>query len=1017
MEVKLITGATAYEAGINTIKQIDVTDLDTVNLVVVPDAFSLQAENLIFDCLNIKSTFNIEVVGISRLASKILRGNNIPFNRISGLEEVFNIYKATKNCFDKLEYFSSCNVEICKKILQIIKQFKACKIKPQQIKAVNDEILDKKMHDLKLIYEEYEKLLGDKLDLSGLLEFFVEKAQKNIDLSNVRLFFVNFDSFTLEINNFICRLAKYVKSLCIGITKSLSQSNAYIYEDDIFKKTTALAKEYGIVVKKEVKPTTLKNEQKIMAENLFAFKIEKTENKSDFFFNVITKNRQDEVEFVAKYIKQKVFEGAKFKEFSVAVADKNYYEIIKDVFEKYEITCNYDDGSDLSQTILGRFILKILEIANTGFDRQVFEYLASSCLLGNEEKVISGVFHYDVESDDEFLERYPQYKNIISSIKNIAKCKKIKDYANEIKGIVSQVEKGYNSVLHILEKQKFYKKHSENSQSKELIVKTLEKLVSLGADEEFSLKNFQDLLILTFQSVKVETIPSYIDAVYVGDATDSYFEDVKTLFVLGATAGALPRTQKDIGLIDDDDIEKLRLNFALEPEIKVLNRRNRLKLFELLQHAKEKLIVCVPMSLDGRQTQKTEFVSNLQEMFGENIIRVSAFEDFDLGIENSEQNLKKLLFYVGCKDNLLSAYTNLKSKNKLPKEFESALNQTIKTSLPAEKKVDVSQKIGKSMISNNKISPSELESYFSCPFKHLVQYGFRIKPKENIQPNRRHFGIFQHLLLKTFVEENNNQIGGVNDSELEKFLQDNVQKIAMEVYDKKVLKEGYFLKYLKNESKIILKNAIKEQKISNFRPILLEEKINEPICQNINLVGSVDRVDQCGKYFRVIDYKTGNTGSVKTELFYGKKLQLFLYADAIGKKLGLECAGVYYFNCQTKYVNNKKVKPLFKGLTLQEVEVVENMDTQLTMPNQKSFILGVELKANPNLKKDEFIYKYGSFESSLTSSFDYAREISKIAIDEIKEGYIAFKPYKNLCTNCPYISICRHLGTDGYRKI
>ena len=48
MEIKLITGATAYEAAKNTLKQIDVSDFDKQNLVVVPDSFSMQAENLVF---------------------------------------------------------------------------------------------------------------------------------------------------------------------------------------------------------------------------------------------------------------------------------------------------------------------------------------------------------------------------------------------------------------------------------------------------------------------------------------------------------------------------------------------------------------------------------------------------------------------------------------------------------------------------------------------------------------------------------------------------------------------------------------------------------------------------------------------------------------------------------------------------------------------------------------------------------------------------------------------------------
>ena len=103
-----------------------------------------------------------------------------------------------------------------------------------------------------------------------------------------------------------------------------------------------------------------------------------------------------------------------------------------------------------------------------------------------------------------------------------------------------------------------------------------------------------------------------------------------------------------------------------------------------------------------------------------------------------------------------------------------------------------------------------------------------------------------------------------------------------------------------SESKIILKNVVFEQKNSKFKPILLEEKILYPLSKEKTLTGFVDRVDKVDNYFRIIDYKTGKTDNVKKDLFYGKKLQLFLYANSMKEKLGLDCGGVYYFDCQTK---------------------------------------------------------------------------------------------------------------------
>ena len=98
MKIELVEGASTFEAAKNTIGQIDTSNMDYQNIIVVPDAFSMQAEKLVFDCLNINSTFNVKVVGISKLASIILRENNIPFKRISAIEEVFNIYNAVKKC-------------------------------------------------------------------------------------------------------------------------------------------------------------------------------------------------------------------------------------------------------------------------------------------------------------------------------------------------------------------------------------------------------------------------------------------------------------------------------------------------------------------------------------------------------------------------------------------------------------------------------------------------------------------------------------------------------------------------------------------------------------------------------------------------------------------------------------------------------------------------------------------------------------------------------------------------------
>ncbi len=1005
MKIKLITGATTFEACVNTIKKIDVANLDMTNIVVVPDSFSMQAEKLIFDALKINSTFNIEVVGISRLASKILRNNNIAFDRVTGLEEVFCIFKVIKENEEKFKYFHKCGIDFCIKILQIVKQFKACKIKSSQIKSVGDELLDKKMADLRLIYEAYDKALGEKFDLSKLLEFFVENKDISEELKKINLFFVNFDSFSVEINSFICSLAQKVNSVFIGMARPISQNNAFIYEDDIYVKTTKLAKESKILVDVENYETSLKDEHLLMARNLFGFNLEHKE--SDYFLNVVAKNKQDEVEFLAKYIKSQVYkDGLRFRDFAVAVSDEKYLQLIKDIFSLYGITVYCDDAQDLTKTILGQLIIKLLDIAKLGFDMPALQYIVSFPFKDAKDvsQKLESILYYNFQDEIEFLEKFPEYKNLISLIKTLKKCKKISNFASALKELIEFVD--FEKILNQIKEETLHKKESENEQSKELIVGVLEKLSELGEGQEINVFDFEKLLLLAFKSVKVETVPAYIDAVYVGDATTSYFEDVDTLFVLGATANALPRNQSDTGIIDDDDIKKLRLEFALEPEIKVLNRRARLKIFEMLQHAKNKLIVSVPISEDGKVSQRAGFVNDLRALFGENVLHTVSLEDFELGINDDSDVLNKLNFYIGTKSNLLNAYSKLNVENKIPSRYHSTMQHLIDASINDEKDFALKNNL---ILQKDVYSASELENYFACPFKHFVANSLGIKKKENIEPNRRLFGLFQHDILKNFIEnfEENSKCP-------EKFLKENLEKIAQKHYDLKVLKRKYFLQYLFEESKILLKNLIHEQKNSDFKPIFLEKKVVYKISKNKKLLGYIDRVDSAKDYFRIIDYKTGKTDSVRKELFYGKKLQLFLYANCMKKETGLNCAGVYYFDCQTKYQKANEKVTLLKGATRKEDDVVMLLDKRLWQDDFRSDLIGMSRKKK---EKDDFSFKNGTPADDLDIMIDYALRVSNQAVKEIEDGYISPKPYKDECEKCPYFSVCKHSELQGYRPM
>lgn len=995
MNLNFVFSGTLFEATKETIKMIDHKNLAQKNLVVVPDSFSMQAEKLIFDTLNIKSTFNISVVGVSRLAAKILREHNIPFTRVSGMEEILLTYKAIKENEKNFTYFQNYGVDFCLKVKEILSQFSNCFVKVEDIKEYDDKLLSKKMSDLKLIYKRYLELLKDKLNLSKLLAFFLEKSEF-LDLQNYNLYFVNFDSFSKEIYDFICHLSKKVNSVYIALAKPLWQGNAYIYENDTFKKMLNYANSVGVKVKAVEKSGDLTEKKKAVLKNAFSIKEEKAD--FNYFYNIIASDITDEVDFVAKYIHFQIVNGKRYKDFAIAVSEESYFRKLQNVFSEYNIPVYMDYTLSLGEISVSQFFVKIFKIAESSFSKENLEYLVNSPFLNNEniEEKIEKIEYYEIDDFEKYSEIDHSPDDVFELIKKIKKSKNMQEFC-----VFGQ------KIAEILEKNKdFYfdkiislQKQSENEQAISLIQKILDEIKNFEFQENISLKDFIFLMETLFKSVKVETVPSYIDAVYVGDATKSYFEDVDTLFVLGATSALLPKTEKDCGIITDDELEKI--GHLIEPEIRVINRRNRLKLFEVLQHAKNFLFCVTPLGNGGK---KASFVEDLSKAFEKCEIRTTSYQNFHRPDLDEEGVMRLVSFNLGTKE---VAEKNFKKIEKnLSKTFANSINFVVGKEVFSYDYESLQENPLK-----NKISVSELETYFCCPFKHFVSYLLKVKPREHARQDKRKVGILKHELAKNFVD-NFKDLKLIDDKKIEEFLKNNFEKSLEKVFDKVVLDDKIFVKILKRECFNMLSNIVYEQSKSEFKPIYTEKTIKNTI-KNLNFVGFVDRIDKYKNYFRIIDYKTGKVDGILKDLLYGKKLQLFLYAKFVQEELNLTLAGVYYFDCKNKFKKKNVPQKLLDGLTLKENEVCYASDFRFQDDNFKSDIIGGTKRKN--VKEGEFEIKYGNFVSSFQKYFDYALKVSEKAIDEIEGGYILPKPLESECERCEFKSVCK-FKDEGHRK-
>ena len=180
--------------------------------------------------------------------------------------------------------------------------------------------------------------------------------------------------------------------------------------------------------------------------------------------------------------------------------------------------------------------------------------------------------------------------------------------------------------------------------------------------------------------------------------------------------------------------------------------------------------------------------------------------------------------------------------------------------------------------------------------------------------------------------------------------------------------------------------------------------------KKVKLVGRADRIDECENYFRIIDYKTGTTDNLLKQLYFGSKLQLFLYSKFARETFGKDCAGVFYFNAKFDFESDtNKQEKLLKGLCKNDSDSLKFFDKNL-QEKVGSKLLSISLGSDGQIKGNAVA------KDSFEKYEEYACKISNKAVDEILDGFIAAKPNSDSCKYCPYIFLCKYESLQGQRQ-
>lgn len=528
--------------------------------IITPEQFSYSAEKKLLEEINTNASVNAEVISFNRIANRVFTevggANEVLLSKSSKAMLIYSILEKEKK---NLKFLNSSddNIDI---ILKEITEFKKHNITTLNIEEENEKIenpeLNQKLNEINLIYKIYEENIKNKfIDEEDILTKLAEKIPESKMFDNSIVYIDEFAGFTKQEYNIVEKILEKAKQVNITICADNLEENTN-KESDIFyfnKQFAKLLTDCGQNVdKKQEKSILLKNkyrfkniELKHLEENIYnnSYNIFKNEPKNIKLF--LASSPYTEIEKIAQEI-NKIVREEKYKYNEIAIITKNIENInniAKAIFSKYNIPIFIDEKSEITENILIKYILSILEIYTTNWSTEaVFNYIKSDFLEINK----NDIYKLEKYCQKMGINRKKWYKNNWKENENLRKIiveplLKLKQEIDKEKSakniseniykylIKNNIEEKINKKINKIKKEEI---KEEYKASLNILTDVLDEIVTFFKDEKITIQKYKEILKIGLKNKEFGKIPQNIDQVILGDIDRTRSHKVKAVFIL-----------------------------------------------------------------------------------------------------------------------------------------------------------------------------------------------------------------------------------------------------------------------------------------------------------------------------------------------------------------------------------------------------------------------------------------------------------------------------------------------------
>lgn len=1041
-------------------------------IMLVPEQFTFETEKAMLSLAGPKCANSIGVYSFTRLAELVFRRvGGLAGRRLTDGGRRILMSSAIAACEEQLEVYRSAagSGRMTQLMLTAVDELKMCGIAPGDLTdtaaGLSGRGLSQKLRELAAVYAAYDALVAASyLDSRDDLTRLYEALEGERVFSGYTIAVDSFEGFTKQELDVLSRLMvqadRVLLSLC---TDGLPGDGAGLFAlvERTRRQLTAIAGELGVEAPAPVMLTRaprFRNENlKLLEAQLFCPQEVLTSPDHEGITLYQARDVYDESEFVAASIRRLAMEGVRYREVTVICRDPGqYYGSLDVALGKRDIPCFMSQPVRVDAEPVTRFLLGAFEAVLGGFSTEDLLGMLKTGVAGFTAEEISDLENYAYlwklngpVWKESFL-RHPGGFGRELTEEDIEELSRLNALRERLMGplltFAGTTADGTGTELSeacyrllmdfgLEESLPEYCRRLELSGEDgiaarqlrvwDLLMETLDQLHSILGDRKTSRERYYRLLKEVLAAEDVSDIPETADQVIFGTAEQVRQTRPRAVFLMGVTQGDFPQNPRSAGIFSDAERRELiERQLPLGDPLELRAVEERYLAYSVACLGSERLFVSWPESVGGEEKEPSELVAGLRGVFPTLEPERGLPEEFFANSRGAAFSRMAARW----REQSPRAEAMRRFVREDP-EYAGRLEALERASDREPRRIE-SPELARGVYGQRLfLSPTQIETYHSCPFKYFCRYGLNARERRPAEVDVLQYGTLMHYILEQIFSKPQEERAQWSDGDLRELIDGIIERYAGENLGGMELlssRQRYRLQRMGRSAHRLIRHLELELAQSRFVPQYTELKLGRdaPALRietedgdTVTVGGTIDRVDifrrPGGKsYVRVIDYKTGGKDFKLQDVLYGLNMQMLVYLAALVEGGSRLPAGILYVPAaepdisagrgdSPEEIRKQELKKLrMSGLLLSDGEIITAMEA-----GAKGLFIPAALKKDGTPDGHSAVLS----EEELSRVLEYSRRLIATMGRELLGGDARVKPNmvnSSACAYCPYCAVC-----------